>query len=107
MRMHLVEFVVLAAAHYAVAGELKEWHDPAGKVIANAEFIGMEGDQLQIKKADGRVVTLAMTRLSADDQFALLPNFLHEVDRPCDPARASVDEVIEAAKSRQARDAKL
>jgi hypothetical protein len=52
----------------APATESRTWSDATGKFKIEASFVGVENDQVQLKKADGKVISLALSKLSVKDQ---------------------------------------
>ena len=54
-----------AAAPAAVS---RTWTDATGKFKIEAEFVSLDKDQVQLKKADGKFITLGLDKLSAEDQ---------------------------------------
>lgn len=46
----------------------RTWTDASGKFKIEAEFVSLTGDQIQLKKVDGKFVTMALDKLSAVDQ---------------------------------------
>lgn len=59
---------LLASASPALAGELREWTDAAGKFTRQAEFVSFKEGMVQLKQPDGAVIAVALAKLSADDQ---------------------------------------
>lgn len=51
--------------------EVRTWKDSTGQFQIRAEVIGVQGGQVTLKREDGQVVRLAVTRLSAEDQAFL------------------------------------
>jgi hypothetical protein len=49
-------------------GKTRTWTDATGKYKIEAEFISLVNDQVQLKKADGKFITLGIDKLSAVDQ---------------------------------------
>ncbi|WP_254510931.1 SHD1 domain-containing protein [Anatilimnocola floriformis] len=54
----------------AAAAEVRTWTDATGKFKIEASFVSLDKDQVQLKKTDGKFITLAMDKLSAEDQVA-------------------------------------
>jgi hypothetical protein len=50
---------------------VRRWSDATGKYHVNAELIGVENGKVQLKKSDGKVITIPLAKLSAQDQEAL------------------------------------
>jgi thiol-disulfide isomerase/thioredoxin len=59
--------VVLAVAVVASAEERK-WTDKTGKFSVTAELVGVEDGKAVLRKADGKEISVALDRLSAEDQ---------------------------------------
>jgi len=51
-----------------IAQEARTWRDSTGQFSVEAVLVDYDGDQVKLKKSDGRVVTLPLTRLSEADQ---------------------------------------
>jgi len=47
---------------------LRTWSDASGKFKVEAEFIGLEGDKVQLKKANDQVISVPLSKLSTGDQ---------------------------------------
>ncbi len=54
--------------HRSNAEELRTWTDSSGKHEIRAEFIRFKGDKVTLQKEDGKKITLALSKLSDDDQ---------------------------------------
>lgn len=50
------------------AGEMRTWADTTGKFKIEAKFVKQEGEQVELKRADGKTVKLPFAKLSAADQ---------------------------------------
>jgi hypothetical protein len=50
---------------------LREWSDATGKYHVKAELIGVKDGKVQLKKSDGKVINIPLSKLSAQDQAAL------------------------------------
>ncbi len=58
---------------FATASEtdkLRTWKDSTGKFTIEAEFISLSGDNITLKRKDGKELTLPLSRLSSEDQAA-------------------------------------
>jgi hypothetical protein len=65
------------------AGEVRKWNDNTGKHAIEAEFIELSETTVQLKRADGKVISVPMDRLALDDQvFALRSARLSEAAPP-------------------------
>jgi hypothetical protein len=53
------------------ASPVRRWSDATGKYHVNAELIGVVDGKVQLKKSDGKVITIPLAKLSAQDQEAL------------------------------------
>lgn len=49
-------------------GVKRKWQDATGQFSVEAEFVGLEGDKVQLKRPDGKFLTLPLDKLSATDQ---------------------------------------
>lgn len=67
-RSFAVLLLVLFAASHAVAKDLREWTDKTGKHKIDAEFVAVEGKNVQLRKRDNSTVTLPIAKLSKADQ---------------------------------------
>lgn len=56
------------AAPASGGGVKRKWQDATGQFSVEAEFVGMEGDKVQLKRTDGKFLTLPLDKLSATDQ---------------------------------------
>ncbi|WP_425618805.1 SHD1 domain-containing protein [Anatilimnocola sp. NA78] len=52
----------------AADSKLRTWTDSTGQFKIDAELIGFVFDQVQLRRADGKVVNMPIDKLSADDQ---------------------------------------
>jgi SLA1 homology domain 1, SHD1/Protein of unknown function (DUF3887) len=50
---------------------VREWSDATGKYRVYAELMGVKDGKVQLKKSDGKVITIPLAKLSAQDQDAL------------------------------------
>ncbi|NND99363.1 MAG: PQQ-binding-like beta-propeller repeat protein [Pirellulaceae bacterium] len=48
--------------------ETRTWNDISGKFSIQAEFVAVDGDQVQLKRESGQVVVVPLKRLSGPDQ---------------------------------------
>lgn len=60
--------------------EFRTWSDATGKFSVDAKFISRENDEIKLEKEDGRVITLALEKLSKADQ-----DYLAELAKDEDP----------------------
>ncbi len=58
----------LAFATTLMAGDLRVWTDATGKHTVKAEFVKMDGDKVVLKREDGKVVELPMSKLNKFSQ---------------------------------------
>lgn len=49
-------------------GALRKWQDATGKFSIDAEFVSLTGDKIELKRADGKFLTLPLDKLSTVDQ---------------------------------------
>ncbi|OHB69806.1 MAG: hypothetical protein A2V70_14720 [Planctomycetes bacterium RBG_13_63_9] len=55
----------------APTGSTRTWTDATGSFKIEAEFLGLDGDKVRLRKSNGRVITVPLQKLSdADQQFA-------------------------------------
>ncbi len=52
----------------SLIGKMRTWSDATGKFKVEAQLVSEQNGQVELKKVDGRVVTLAVTKLSSADQ---------------------------------------
>ena len=64
----------------AVAG-MRTWTDSSGKYTVEAEFVDFEDGQVRLKKRDGKVIPIALKRLSVADRKHLQAKFGIELER--------------------------
>ncbi len=62
--------IVLAVLGGLAAGtaEARTWKDSTGKYTVEAEFVGVQGGQVQLRKPDGSVIAVPLERLSEADR---------------------------------------
>lgn len=76
VRVALSVLLVAGALSYATAEEagaasgLRKWSDASGKFSVQAEFVALQEGMVQLKKADGSTISVALERLSPEDQKA-------------------------------------
>jgi len=72
MRIALRLAVLLVTIHFhltvGAAAEMRTWTSANGKSHVDAELVAVEGDQVKLKNAAGRVVTIPLAKLTAEDQ---------------------------------------
>ena len=66
----LVALLSLVAS--AAAGEVRKWNDNTGKHAIEAEFVELNETAVQLKRADGKVISVPMERLALEDQVHAL-----------------------------------
>lgn len=52
----------------AAATAMRTWRSGNGKFTVEASFVGLKGDVVLLKQSDGKVIEVAITQLSAEDQ---------------------------------------
>ncbi len=50
------------------AAETRTWNDSSGLFSVEASLVGIDGKKVKLKKADGKVVSLPLSKLSEEDQ---------------------------------------
>ena len=60
---------------------MRTWTDSSGKYTAEAEFVDFEDGQVRLRKRDGKVISIAVKRLSVADRKHLLAQFGIELER--------------------------
>jgi hypothetical protein len=50
------------------AGTLRKWTDRSGKSSVMAEYMGTSGDKVRLKRADGKIVSVPLDKLSEESQ---------------------------------------
>lgn len=73
MRYLLVLLLLLTSPLHAEA-ELREWRSSSGTQSFQAEFLAFDGVRATLKRRDGRIVTVALKKLSTGDQAWLKKN---------------------------------
>ncbi len=68
MRCVLTFFVCFCIVSTLTAQEQRIWTDHTGKFKVEAVLIKVDGEQVRIKKTDGKFLTLALSKLSEEDQ---------------------------------------
>lgn len=67
--LRLRTFLGLLATLPAIAiAEIRVWTDASGKHQIEAEFVALDGDNVSLKKSDGKILTLPLARLSPKDR---------------------------------------
>lgn len=46
----------------------RRWSDASGKFSVDAEFIGMSGNEVELKKTDGKIIKIPLDKLASADQ---------------------------------------
>lgn len=76
-----LHFVLFASAQDASKPtEKRTWTDTTGKFKIEASFVKQDGEQVELKRADGKTVKLPFAKLSAADQ-----EFIKKLDTENDP----------------------
>ena len=65
-----------------IAQEERTWTDSTGKFTVEAVLVEFDGDQVKLKKTDGRVVTMTLEKLSFSDQQYLHRQKQNEANNP-------------------------
>ncbi len=65
--------LLIAIGTSGLRGETRTWTDSKGKHKTQAEFVSYEKSQVTLRKTDGQLVTLQLTKLSREDQ-----RYVHE-----------------------------
>jgi hypothetical protein len=52
----------------ATAAYARTWRDVTGKYSIEAEFVGIEGDVVQLKRTDGKVISVPLSKLRVSDR---------------------------------------
>ena len=68
MRSILAFAAVLAVLSVVPASDARPWKDAAGKRTIEAEFVSLSSGKVTLKRSDGKIVTVALEKLSAADQ---------------------------------------
>lgn len=72
-RFWLALLLLIAIGTSGLRGETRTWTDSKGKHKTQAEFVSYEKSQVTLRKTDGQLVTLQLTKLSREDQ-----RYVHE-----------------------------
>jgi len=68
MRPHLTSVAVLMFLAPAAATVAREWTDSTGKYRVEADFVDVQGETVRLKRQDGKIVAVSISRLSTQDQ---------------------------------------
>ncbi|NLX97994.1 MAG: hypothetical protein GXY83_17670 [Rhodopirellula sp.] len=60
---------------------MRTWTDSSGKYTVEAEFVDFEDGQVRLKKRDGKIIPIALKRLSVADRKHLQVRFGIELER--------------------------
>jgi WD40 repeat protein len=74
-------------------GQLRKWKDASGQFSVDAEFIGLTGGKVDLKKADGKIISIPLEKLAAEDQAvakSLAEKATQPARAPAAPAAANV-----------------
>jgi len=77
-------FIVFACSFVVFAEEMRTWTDSSGKFTIEASLVSFENDTVKLKKEDGKILTLAIDKLSEVDKI-----YLAENDSPANPFEAA------------------
>jgi hypothetical protein len=65
--------------------ELRTWTSSTGKFTIEAEFVGVENGNVQLRKSDGKSITVPLAKLSDDDQQFIKGQSLNGAEAPEPP----------------------
>lgn len=85
---------VLLSLPLACAAEMRTWTDRTGQHRTEAELVEFRDGQVRLRKPDGQIVTLALDRLSAEDQ-----SYLQERVAPSAPDAETPDPLAPSDKT--------
>ena len=74
VRLMMAASVLATAASGWLSAAERTWRDASGKYSVKAEFVGLEGSQVSLRKADGTVIELTMQQLSSIDRRWVVRN---------------------------------
>jgi len=66
--------MVFVCSFVLQAEEMRTWTDSSGKFSIEASLVGSEGDSVKLKKEDGKILTLAIDKLSDADKIYISEN---------------------------------
>jgi hypothetical protein len=83
----------------APAGAKRTWTDATGQFKIEAEMISLKDDQVQLKRTDGKIVTLPLDKLAAGDQIIAkgLAAAMAKSATPANPFEANVSDAPKPA----------
>jgi hypothetical protein len=73
-------FLFLVVASHWLQDDLQTWTDSSGKFQVEASLISIDGDQVSLRKADGQIIVLDISRLSAESQKRLKKETVSDKD---------------------------
>lgn len=69
LRRFFAAFLILVfSSSSLISQEMRTWTDSTGSFNLEASFVATNGKQVKLKNADGKVLTLALDKLSQEDQ---------------------------------------
>ena len=76
MRLVLISAVCCVLSFLSCWTQAAErtWRDVSGQYSVKAEFVGLDGDQISLLKADGKVIQIPIQKLSSVDRRWLARN---------------------------------
>jgi hypothetical protein len=89
-------FVVVFAC--AAEAQVRTWTDATGKYSIEAELVGIKDGKVQLRRADGRGVAIALEKLSAADQEYVKRHTPGGAARAEEPAEPAADDAPDAPK---------
>lgn len=64
----VISFVCVVLLVAPAAGEVRTWKDKSGKFSIRAELVESDGTTVKLKRADGKVISVPVDRLSDQDR---------------------------------------
>ena len=68
MKTHAISLVIAMLLVCIAQAEVRKWTDTTGGYSVQAELVGVKEGKVQLRKADGRVISVALEKLSVADQ---------------------------------------
>ena len=65
IRLAAVLLILVASSPTNAA---RKWTDATGSYTVEAELVGLDGENVRLRRPDGKVIAVKLSRLSSDDQ---------------------------------------
>lgn len=91
--MRISILLILASFAICPMAESREWVDRTGKFKTQAEFVEVKGDNVVLKKSDGKQITVPIARLSDKDQAFIRQQMSKEAGAVTEVASSDADDI--------------